>query len=184
MFTYFLRASKPWVGAALLSWSCLAVALTVAPRAATVGVGESQLVNVSSIKGTVSIENSKPMSVTVTNVGGSTYRIYGASAGVSTIKFKDAKSEVKVSVTVTGGTSSNPGALNGRLLASNCFQCHGTNGSGGFERLTGESASEIYGELKKFANGQEDSNGIMAAHAMGFSDAQLRAIANYFASLR
>ncbi len=23
----------------------------------------------------------------------------------------------------------------GRLLASNCFQCHGTNGSGGVERI-------------------------------------------------
>ncbi|MFD2451435.1 c-type cytochrome [Ideonella paludis] len=35
----------------------------------------------------------------------------------------------------------------GRLLASNCFQCHGTNGAGpGFDRLAGKSANEI---LKK-----------------------------------
>ncbi|WP_425485618.1 c-type cytochrome, partial [Hydrogenophaga aromaticivorans] len=38
----------------------------------------------------------------------------------------------------------------GRLLASNCFQCHGTNGRGpGFERLAGESADEIYDELRE-----------------------------------
>jgi cytochrome subunit of sulfide dehydrogenase len=40
----------------------------------------------------------------------------------------------------------------GRLLASNCFQCHGTNGkptSGGFDRLAGESVSEIYNELER-----------------------------------
>ena len=31
----------------------------------------------------------------------------------------------------------------GRLLASNCFQCHGTNGKGpGFDKLAGKSASE------------------------------------------
>ena len=37
----------------------------------------------------------------------------------------------------------------GRLLASNCFQCHGYNGKSsiGFERLAGKSSSEIYKEL-------------------------------------
>ena len=33
---------------------------------------------------------------------------------------------------------------NGRLLASNCFQCHGTNGKGpGFDKLAGKSASSL-----------------------------------------
>ena len=44
-------------------------------------------------------------------------------------------------------TSTEPPA--GRLLASNCFQCHGYNGKSsiGFEDLAGESSSEIYKEL-------------------------------------
>jgi cytochrome c553 len=72
----------------------------------------------------------------------------------------------------------------GRLLASNCFQCHGTNGRGpGFDRLTGESASEIYKELKEFQSGKE-GNGIMARHAMGYTDAQLRALSDWLSRQR
>lgn len=72
----------------------------------------------------------------------------------------------------------------GRLLASNCFQCHGTNGKGpGFERLSGESANEIYKELKEFQSGKE-GNGIMAKHALGYTDAQLRALSDWLSRQR
>ena len=71
---------------------------------------------------------------------------------------------------------------NGRLLASNCFQCHGTNGKGpGFDTLAGKSASEIYKELREFKSGKE-GNGIMARHSMAYTDAQLQQIANWFAT--
>ncbi len=63
---------------------------------------------------------------------------------------------------------------NGRLLASNCFQCHGTEGTGGFDNIRGESASE----LKEFLT-QSASGNIMAAHAQGYTVAQLDAIAAY-----
>jgi cytochrome subunit of sulfide dehydrogenase len=70
----------------------------------------------------------------------------------------------------------------GRLLASNCFQCHGTNGNGpGFDRLAGKSASEIYKELKEFQSGKE-GNGIMAKHAMAYSDEQLKSLSAWFAA--
>ena len=62
----------------------------------------------------------------------------------------------------------------GRLLASNCFQCHGTEGTGGFDNIRGESASE----LKEFLTKSASSN-IMAAHAQGYTVAQLDAIAAY-----
>ena len=72
----------------------------------------------------------------------------------------------------------------GRLLASNCFQCHGTDGKGpGFERLAGKSASELYNDLKQFKAGKE-GNGIMARHAMGYTDAQLQALAAWLAAQR
>lgn len=72
----------------------------------------------------------------------------------------------------------------GRLLASNCFQCHGTNGKGpGFDRIAGKSASELYGELKEFQSGKE-GNGIMARHAMGFTDAQLHSLAQWLSTQR
>ncbi|MBK1686423.1 c-type cytochrome [Rubrivivax gelatinosus] len=73
----------------------------------------------------------------------------------------------------------------GRLLASNCFQCHGTNGKGpGFDRLAGKSASEIYEELVEFKLGREDEGGLMSRHAQGYTDAQLHAIAQYLSTLR
>jgi len=73
---------------------------------------------------------------------------------------------------------------NGRLLASNCFQCHGTNGKGpGFDRLAGQSASSIYNDLKEFQSGQE-GNGIMARHAMGYTDAQLQALSQWLSTQR
>ena len=70
----------------------------------------------------------------------------------------------------------------GRLLASNCFQCHGTNGKGpGFDSLAGKSTDEIYKDLKQFQSGKE-SNGIMARHAMAYTDEQLRLISAWFAA--
>jgi cytochrome subunit of sulfide dehydrogenase len=74
----------------------------------------------------------------------------------------------------------------GRLLASNCFQCHGTNGkpgAGGFERLAGKSEAEIYEELlelRKPPNTVEPEKEIMAVHANGFTLSELRLIARFF----
>ena len=52
---------------------------------------------------------------------------------------------------VAGAQQAGPQTNPGRLLASNCFQCHGTDGRGDgtFERLAGKSASEIYNELRE-----------------------------------
>jgi sulfide dehydrogenase cytochrome subunit len=82
------------------------------------------------------------------------------------------------------GASAQVTIPNGRLLASNCFQCHGTNGQGpGFDRLSDKSANELYRELKGFQSGDEGS-GLMAKHAWGYSDAQLRALSQYLARQR
>lgn len=69
----------------------------------------------------------------------------------------------------------------GRLLASNCFQCHGTDGRGGFEKLAGMSASELIGELREMR--QESPPEMMDAHAHGYTDEQIRLIADYFSKL-
>jgi cytochrome c553 len=74
------------------------------------------------------------------------------------------------------------GTTEGRLLASNCFQCHGTYGSGGFEQLLGESEAEIYEELVEYQDDPDFTTDIMAAHLQGYTDAQLRAIAKYLAN--
>jgi sulfide dehydrogenase cytochrome subunit len=69
----------------------------------------------------------------------------------------------------------------GRLLASNCFQCHGTNGSGGFERLAGMSASELIGEMREMS--AKNPPDIMDVHARAYTPAQIQAIANYLSKL-
>ncbi len=76
----------------------------------------------------------------------------------------------------SGGTAtvSQPASTAGRLLASNCFQCHGTGGVGGFDRIRGSEAAEVKDYLGKPARGD-----IMAAHAQGYTSAQLDAIVAY-----
>ncbi|MCB1378457.1 MAG: cytochrome C [Alphaproteobacteria bacterium] len=77
---------------------------------------------------------------------------------------------------------------NGRLLASNCFQCHGTNGKpaiGGFERLAGMPEAELFDELKELQRppgSGESEEAIMAVHANGYTDAELHLIAKFFAA--
>ena len=72
----------------------------------------------------------------------------------------------------------------GRLLASNCFQCHGTGGTGpGFDKIAGKSPDEIYKKLREFAAGKE-GKGIMARHAMGYTDPQMRALSSWLSTQR
>lgn len=76
-----------------------------------------------------------------------------------------------------GGTATpvaQPANTSGRLLASNCFQCHGTLGRGGFDSIRGGEAGEVREYLGKTA-----SSDIMSAHAQGYTRAQLDAIVAY-----
>ena len=67
-----------------------------------------------------------------------------------------------------------PRSTEGRLLASNCFQCHGTLGTGGFDNIRGKEASEVLEFLRKPAG-----KDIMAAHAQGYTTAQLQKVIAY-----
>ena len=71
-------------------------------------------------------------------------------------------------------TVTQPANTSGRLLASNCFQCHGTLGLGGFDKIRGSEASEVIKYLDQPAGAD-----IMAAHAQGYTPAQLQAIVTY-----
>jgi mono/diheme cytochrome c family protein len=67
-----------------------------------------------------------------------------------------------------------PANTEGRLLASNCFQCHGTLGLGGFDKIRGDESKELLEFATKAADGD-----IMAAHAQGYTPEQLRKIIAY-----
>jgi cytochrome c553 len=84
--------------------------------------------------------------------------------------------------TAAGAQTAAPPA--GRLLASNCFQCHGTNGAGpGFDTIAGKSVDEIYKELREMKS-ETPGNDIMKAHARGYTDEQLRQISAYLSQQR
>lgn len=68
-----------------------------------------------------------------------------------------------------------------QLLASNCFQCHGSAGAGpGFDRLAGKPADELLEEMRRFRSGK--GNGLMVKHSLIYNDAQLRLIADWLAA--
>lgn len=71
----------------------------------------------------------------------------------------------------------------GQLLAAQCAQCHGTNGQAvsGFESIRGKSADEMFKTLLEMKNRPVET--IMDRQARGYTDAQLRLIAEYLAKL-
>lgn len=85
-----------------------------------------------------------------------------------------------VSGTSPSGTTLSDGA---RLLASQCFQCHGTDGHSqtGIDSLSGESEAELVEEMLEMT--YEMENDLMHYQARGYSEEQIRAIAAYIASL-
>lgn len=74
-----------------------------------------------------------------------------------------------------------PNISKGRLLASNCFQCHATQGSGGFEALLNTSQTGMFAELmeQRFKIKRK----IMAIHAQGYTKEQLWDLSGYLASI-
>ncbi|MCB1824535.1 MAG: hypothetical protein KDJ54_08140 [Candidatus Competibacteraceae bacterium] len=69
----------------------------------------------------------------------------------------------------------------GRLLASQCAQCHGTNGQavGDIDRLAGEGFQELWEEMLEMKYSR-DTGDIMHRQAKGYTDDQIRLIAEYY----
>jgi sulfide dehydrogenase cytochrome subunit len=72
-----------------------------------------------------------------------------------------------------------------RLLASNCANCHGTDGrsQGGMPALTGLARQYIVLQLQEFKSGKRTAT-IMNQLSKGYSDADIDALAAYFSSLK
>lgn len=71
-----------------------------------------------------------------------------------------------------------------RMLASQCAQCHGTDGyaSGDFDDLAGEDIKDMSDDLLDM-KGEDKPENIMDHQAIGYSDDQIRRIASYYATL-
>jgi cytochrome c553 len=70
-----------------------------------------------------------------------------------------------------------------RLLASQCAQCHGTTGNtlGDFDSIAGEDFQELLDELLEMK--AENDNEVMHKQIKGYTDQQIRFIAEYYANL-
>ncbi|MBK6472687.1 MAG: cytochrome C [Betaproteobacteria bacterium] len=72
----------------------------------------------------------------------------------------------------------------GRLLASGCFQCHGTSGlKGGFGTLAGMGKEDMLNKLNNDMRSKDARSSIMNPHARGYTSYQLTLIADYFSKL-
>lgn len=100
------------------------------------------------------------------------------------------KSLVFIVLTSVGAAAQTTEPLDnpGRLLASNCFQCHGTNGTpatGGFDKIAGMSATKVASELSEMRAetiaGSEHP--IMTVHAQAYSLAEIDLISRYLATV-
>jgi cytochrome c553 len=73
----------------------------------------------------------------------------------------------------------------GHAKSAVCAACHGPQGvaiAPNFPNLAGQSATYLYVQLKTFKNGQR-SDPIMSGQAAALSDADMRNLATYYASL-
>lgn len=72
----------------------------------------------------------------------------------------------------------------GKAIAFTCAACHGTDGrsQGVIPSINGEEADELYEELLEFKSGEEQVT-IMNRIASGYSDSELRAVAEYLETI-
>lgn len=75
-------------------------------------------------------------------------------------------------------TKAGPIDLPGRVLASNCFQCHGTNGYAGELKIGEQSASSIISDLNEMKTKDPRAN-IMNLHASAYTKEEIKLIAEY-----
>lgn len=74
-----------------------------------------------------------------------------------------------------------------RALAATCAHCHGTDGrplvADGMSRLAGADAGWLAQQMRDFRDGRRPAT-VMPQIAKGYSDAQIDALAGYFAAQR
>ena len=73
----------------------------------------------------------------------------------------------------------------GAMLGNSCSACHGTDGKspGAIPSIYGKSSQFISQALSEFRSGVRPST-VMGRHAKGYSDKEIKLIADYFASLK
>lgn len=88
--------------------------------------------------------------------------------------------------TLKGPAAMNSAAISGEAMAHTCAACHGTLGRLGdesFMPLAGMPASQFINTMVDFREGKRPAT-LMGHVAQGFSDAEIRAMAQFFATVK
>lgn len=82
---------------------------------------------------------------------------------------------------IAGAQSPDPNAT--RDMAAACASCHGTNGvsKGGIPSLAGQSRADLVRKMQDYKSGRTPAT-VMPQLAKGYSDAEIDAIAGWFAA--
>jgi len=93
-----------------------------------------------------------------------------------------------VFVTATGSAAAQDAAPNERQVrawAASCAACHNTDGRSisGIPALAGRAADDTYRTLLEFKAGKRPAT-VMHQHARGYSDEELRRLADWFATIK
>ena len=72
-----------------------------------------------------------------------------------------------------------------QVIASTCFSCHGAHGKslGKIPNLAGVNKEFFLLQMKEFKSGERPST-IMKRHASGYTEAELQALGDFFASMK
>lgn len=70
------------------------------------------------------------------------------------------------------------------MLSNSCAACHGTDGKspGAIPRINGKSSRSVYKTLMEFRDDKRPST-VMSRHAAGYTEEEIKLIADYFSSL-
>ncbi|MEH6517312.1 MAG: hypothetical protein V7742_11545 [Halioglobus sp.] len=71
-----------------------------------------------------------------------------------------------------------------RMVASQCAQCHGTDGhaTGDIDQIAGKDTADLYNKLLDM-KGEDRPEDVMDHQALGYTDAQLYRIARYYSTV-
>lgn len=114
------------------------------------------------------------------------------AGGLTLLSYAANESTIKVPLTLTPmapattPTPAHKGVISGELMAHSCAGCHGTLGRLGdesFMPLAGMPVDQFVSSMLAFRDGQRPAT-LMSHVAQGFSDAEIRAMGEFFASVK
>lgn len=126
------------------------------------------------MQASINIPLAVALGVVITACGGGGATASTASTDVASTSIAGAASDTSTLTVPENGA---------RLLAAQCFQCHGTDGNSvsSIDSLSGESEAELIEEMLEM-QAEAEPDDIMHKHAMGYTDEQIRLIAAYIAA--